>query len=575
MHKAIRTLIAKLPLDFRVLCRQFLLRVVDLESLSIQADVIGFLGQFAGVLIIISFVFVMMLVYPILFMDDARTLAFLREMTWPMEQLLITTTFLVTGLIAVVSWDATFPDRRDIMVLAPLPVKPRTILFAKVSAAATVLSLAVLALNLPTCLVFSSLLGSLHGSAWGVARFFFAYCFTMIAASGILYCAVLTIQGVTTLLLSRRVFLRLSAILQLAAFGLFISVYFLEPSTPTVAAMTRADNEWFVACSPPYWLLAMMNQLNGTLPPELNWLAMRAWIGLGVSASGAALSLLLCYLRTMKQTVEEPDLVPGAGDLHWTPRMGSLLQTALVLFSLRSLTRSRQHRVTFAFFFSIVLAIALSILRGEMPLGRPIPVSMDFLVPTFVMMGFATLGLRSVVALPISLTANWVLRTTQLCPPEKYIAASRLTMFLLAIVPVWLISAALAVPLVPPSLVFGHLLVLALFGSVLVELCLLGFYKVPFTCSYLPGKLNVHVVFWGMLVVYMTVVVSIAEFENHALRNPPEFSVLVILLGIVGAVLWAFNRHRAKSAVLYFEELPDVQITTLGLISVPSPRIGQ
>jgi len=49
----------------------------------------------------------------------------------------------------------------------------------------------------------------------------------------------------------------------------------------------------------------------------------------------------------------------------------------------------------------------------------------------------------------------------------------------------------------------------------------------------------------------------------------------VILLVIVGAVLWAFNRHRAKSAVLYFEELPDVQITTLGLISVPSPRIGQ
>jgi hypothetical protein len=45
-----------LPLDFRILCRQFLLRVIDLEALSIQADVTGFLGQFAGVLIMLSLV---------------------------------------------------------------------------------------------------------------------------------------------------------------------------------------------------------------------------------------------------------------------------------------------------------------------------------------------------------------------------------------------------------------------------------------------------------------------------------------------------------------------------------------
>jgi len=35
----------RLPLQFRVLYRQFLLRVVDLEALSIQADVPRLLGQ--------------------------------------------------------------------------------------------------------------------------------------------------------------------------------------------------------------------------------------------------------------------------------------------------------------------------------------------------------------------------------------------------------------------------------------------------------------------------------------------------------------------------------------------------
>ncbi len=572
MRKLINQLASRLPLEFRVLFRQFLLRVIDLEALSIEADVERFLGQFAGVLIMISFVLAARLIYPTLFMDQAHTASFLREMTLQSEQSVINITFLVTGLITVISWDATFPDRRDVMVISPLPVKPYTILFAKISASAAVLSLAVLSLNLPASSVFSLLLGPLSGSAWGAIRFFCAYWFVIAAGSVFLYGSVLTIQGITTLLFPRRITLRISALLQLAAFALFVSVYFLEPSTPTFGALTQPQNQAFITWSPPYWFLALMNQLTGTLPPSLAWLATRAWFGLGISVTGAVVSLLFCYLQTMKRTVEEPDLVPGAGGLHWAPRIGSLLQTALVLFSIRSLTRSRQHRVAFAFFASLVSAIALSMVHAETQAQKPTPVSMDYLIPTFMMMGFATYGLRSVFSLPISLTANWVLRTTQLRAPEKYFAATRITMFLFAVAPVWFLSAALSAPLWPFSAVGGHLLVLALFGSLLVELCLIGLYKVPFTCSYLPGKLNIQVVFWGMLIVYSTVVLSFAEFENQALRNPNQFAVLVSALVVVIVGLWTFNHNRAKSAELYFEELPEEPITMLRLIIAPPPR---
>ena len=56
MDDFLRKLIERLPLDFRVLFRQFFLRVIDLEALSIEADVERFLGQFAGVLIMLSLV---------------------------------------------------------------------------------------------------------------------------------------------------------------------------------------------------------------------------------------------------------------------------------------------------------------------------------------------------------------------------------------------------------------------------------------------------------------------------------------------------------------------------------------
>jgi hypothetical protein len=53
----------------------------------------------------------------------------------------------------------------------------------------------------------------------------------------------------------------------------------------------------------------------------------------------------------------------------------------------------------------------------------------------------------------------------------------------------------------------GHLAALALFGLALAELALSGTQKIPFTCSYLPGRshLNVAIVVLVMLVIPMTV----------------------------------------------------------------------
>ncbi len=63
------------------------------------------------------------------------------------QHFLIATTMLVVGLFAVLSWDATFPDRRDVLVLAPLPVRARTMFLAKVAAVGTSLGLTIVLLH--------------------------------------------------------------------------------------------------------------------------------------------------------------------------------------------------------------------------------------------------------------------------------------------------------------------------------------------------------------------------------------------------------------------------------------------
>lgn len=146
MPDLLRRLLARLPLQFRVLYRQFLLRVVDLEALSIEADVTRLFGQFAGVLILFS-VLRSLGVLIAAARVSALAAASLLPLIWQTQQGFLSATMLGAGLIAVISWDNIFPDRRDVMVLGPLPVSPRILLLAKTAAAAAVLGIAILALD--------------------------------------------------------------------------------------------------------------------------------------------------------------------------------------------------------------------------------------------------------------------------------------------------------------------------------------------------------------------------------------------------------------------------------------------
>jgi hypothetical protein len=557
----LRALIERLPLPFRVLYRHFVLRVVDIEALSVEADIAGFLGQFAGVLIMVSIVHAFVaVIYFLVVPVDQPAFAF------RLAQYLISTTMLAAGLFGVISWDGAFPDRRDVFVLLPLPVAPRTLLLAKVAASSALLGGAIFALN-----VASGVLWPVALNEHGLLRAFAAYWITIFAAAIFLYSALLSVQGLGAYLFSRRVYLRFSAFLQLAAFGVFLGVYFLLPPIPSPEAMAAAQNHWRLVWWPCYWYFALFRQLNGSLPASLSWLAWWAWGSLGVAVLGAAASLLLCYSRTMRKTVEEPDLVPGAYGSYgshgprWRLRLGGRLQTAILLFCLRSLTRSRQHRVIFSFYIGAGLAIALLFARDDIGLAAR-PLSLGFLIATYVLMSFAVIGLRSTFTLPVSLAANWVLRTTQISPAAKYLAATRRSLLLFAVAPVWLGTAIYSFAFTPRWQAATHLAVLALFGSILVDINLLGFAKVPFTCSYLPGKSNAQFGFWVFLLLFIPLAMLGAHYELQMLGHVWQSLWLLAGLGAIACGLWAWNRHQAKSAVLYFDELPAEEILSLGLL---------
>jgi hypothetical protein len=539
-------------LQFRVLYRQFLFRMVDLEVLSASAlgDTNRLLGQFAALLVLFSLVTGL----GPLFMDKNITPHALSELTPQTEHILITMTMLVVGLFAVLSWDSTFPDRRDVFVLVPLPVRARTMFLSRVAATATALGLVVVLLHCVAGLTWPFVF-SVRGTGFvGLARSFAAYWFTMLAAGAFIYCGVLAIQGLAAQIMPRRLFLRASGFLQMAAFCLFASAYFLE--------------------SPVQWFQALLGELTGSMPSALAPLARRAWLGLAITVLAAVAAYAFSYMRTIRQIVEEPDITSARRSFRWLPRFGNGVQTAIGQFSVRTLARSRQHRLILAFYLGVGLAFTipvLSLLATPQPPGGPVinvwhRPNAPLLAANVMMMALVVLGLRVVFAFPLELRANWIFRSVGLHDAGKIVTASRRALLLLSVAPVWLISAAVCFWLWPWRQAAAHLVVLGLLGTILADVALFGFRKIPFTCSYLPGKSQVHMIVVAAVILISFVAQSVL-WEQEALQKPILIAPMIAVPGVAAVVIrWRVTvLARSDEEGLEFEEEGTPAVLELGL----------
>jgi hypothetical protein len=103
-------------------------------------------------------------------------------------------------------------------------------------------------------------------------------------------------------------------------------------------------------------------------------------------------------------------------------------------------------------------------------------------------------------------------------------------------------------------------------AMILGELCLHGFHKIPFTCSYLPGKSQVHLAILGSLALLWCIILSVV-YERQALADPKLFVPALIALAAVGACLrWRTSVHaKEEYAEVQFEEVAPPAVQLLGL----------
>jgi hypothetical protein len=106
--------------------------------------------------------------------------------------------------------------------------------------------------------------------------------------------------------------------------------------------------------------------------------------------------------------------------------------------------------------------------------------------------------------------------------------------------------------------------ILAVGGFLMVQLSLARFRKIPFACSYLPGKANLHVKLGLFAIGFLFITSEAIELEYWSLSNAKPYVILLAVL--LAMCVWAYRRNlNTPDSEILFDEAPPADIETLDL----------
>jgi putative ABC transport system permease protein len=467
---------------------------------------------------------------------------------------------LVTALLTILQWQSLFLSLRDCLALASLPVSPREIFLAKFGSLIVIFAGFVAAMTAMPSLLFPILTGDLLPTGhWFENPNYFANAAGAFAAlSGACVCvffSLVTLQAILLHLLPPRLFSRVSLAVQGGLFILTVGAVPLMGRQPASAA-------WW----PPHWFVSLWEAIvigrRGAAPALLAML---------IPIVLAFIAYLLSYHRYRRLLLESPagHRPEGGGQLgarlleRWIrePR-----EQAAFAFIWKTLARSRSHRLLLLAYAGVALGwIAKGMLdappvklRDEGVYGLTVvlaPIAISILI---------TVGLRYLFTLPVMLRAQWVFQIVEAEDRAAWQAAIVRFVIWVGIAPVFAAGLPATIAVLGLTRGIGATALSAAVGLIFFERYFRDWRKLPFTCSYLPGRQPV----WLMIVkvaMSSAYLVPIAQLVLWASGEQTSFAAAATL----GAAWWWWWRGKRRAewrqASMIWDEAPEGAVMQLGL----------
>ncbi len=382
-------------------------------------------------------------------------------------------------------------------------------------------------------------------------------------------------------MLPANLFARVTSYVQGILAGLFLLGGFYSWSMKEWTPATIAKLPEFGTALPPVWFAALHETWNGGATPFLSAMARRAENAAAIAVALAVVSYFLSYRRYRKLLLETPDRVDTSGIWRWSlirllarsPR-----QEAIMCFLAQTLARSRAHRLMWFVYIGAALAVMLnsSLVDGALFFrSRDWSKALRFLVLFWPLSCSVVIlsGFRHVLSIPSELRANWIFQLTESqgrsvngCPRRgaRFVSAY-------AIAPVYLILIPVAAYAIGWAVATRLAILQVLISLSIFELLFNSWQKLPFTCSYLPGKRPLVVIVAAYLAVLCALLPILSMMIATSSAFAPLFPIYLANFGAIWIWLRRLRREGWGDAKLIYEDLPDV-VTDLGIKDVGYAR---
>jgi len=485
------------------------------------------------------------------------------------EALIIGVPMLIVAFTTLLVSHSLFPDETDFRVLLALPVSRRLVFLSKLAALALFAGIFIVSAHVAMLPVFAIISGGRQAQESFLVRFA-AHMLASLSASTMIVLALTAINGALLLTVPRVHLQAASTAVRSTMLCALVLSLPLAARLPTVAPLLAAGSRSLYLV-PPVWFLGVEELLLGHGTPYFGRLAGIAAAALVASLVVAVGSYSYLYRRFDRVMMRPADAPSGSRRraAMVSGRMGGAQFSAISAFTRLTLARSALHQGVFVAIAACGAGLVMNSFIGAMNMGR-VRSPENEIVNTVVAAPFTlvfvmVLAVRAALVLPIELRANWVFRLTE-DPGARAAQLGAVVHTVARFGVLWPVVVLLPVQwavLGPRALICASIAYLA--GLVLVELHMADWLRIPFTCSYMPGKRFVGNTMLIGLAAFVAFTFFGWAFALLAIKNVTGG---LVVMAILGAVAMQRRRHRLwlwRGTALVFEDVLPTEVEPLKL----------
>ena len=466
----------------------------------------------------------------------------------------------VAGAVALVG-HSLFPDQTDFRILMAEPLSRLTIFTSKLASLLLFVGLVVAGTHLALLpLTTFTMIGALKtGSMFTTAM---AFGVSSLSASLFAALAVVAVHGLLlTFALHARV-LAFSGAVRSVLIGALVLCLPLIARLPGTAAAFASDARW-LRWVPPAWFVGLERWLIGD--GQHAALAAQAAIATVLVLIVSVGSYVRLYRRFDRVMLQPASSHSGRGRSRslakWVGR--APVRHAIRRFVSITVRRSVLHQGLIVGLLAAAGGFVLNGLLNANGWNQPLdmrlrsPFLLTILWAPMTMMLLAIPAVRLALAVPLDLRSNWVFRMTEDVAGRAEVAAAsvRIVLALGVVLPLaligpvqWWVLGRSAAPIIALE---------GLIGWLVVEWVMADWRRIPFTCSYIPGKGFVPQMFVKAFATYVFFTTATTLILRIALSLPLAGLVVALIVGAAGGALRVHRlRHAPLAPLMFDDELP-------------------